>query len=509
MITKYRLLGIGVLLIVAACAQQPVEQAPEQTEATRTPFAVGSTTRFIRDTSRRYDSVAGVYDGIRTLVTEVWYPISWEDAESGDYRQATYGDYVFGDSDAHRRMMTQTTFFHLTPDTVREGVTQAQIDAAIDELFHRKRASYVDAPVAKLDKPIPVIVMSHGDAGSRYNMESACEYLAAHGYLVIAPEHAGNSPYSMSFEDPALSGSAADESTGSSDSRYRRAMEAVKPHLNEFGSYGEVSHYGQSYSPLSEDRTSPQFFQYMDASFLQRVNDLRATLDELTRMSIEGPFAGTIDWKRAGLMGRSFGGATTLAGLALEPRFVSGLAVVPPSMPDIRPALPPQMLKPADTESLLLSAEGPFGLGHISKPTFLLSGAEDTLIIGLAASMATPMGLPVPTPDNPHPVLRAAYESAQVPVIWGLLANSNHASFGVSGGYWWPDLKPQTQQRHFEPEVAFDLVDVKVAHQIQKEKALAFFDLTVRGDASAKARLMSDQFANQGLTLEARNLDTP
>ena len=322
--TINNLLGIGVLLIVAACAQQPVEQAVEPAEATRTPFAVGSTTRFIRDTSRRYDSVAGVYDGIRTLVTEVWYPISWEDAESGDYRQATYGDYVFGDADAHRRMMTQTTFFHLTPDTVRDGVTQAQIDSAIDELFHRKRASYVDAPVAKLDKPLPVIVMSHGDAGSRYNMESACEYLAAHGYLVIAPEHTGNSPYSLSFEDPALSESATDESTGSSDSRYRRAMEAVKPHLNEFGSYGEVSHYGQSYSPLSEDRTSPQFFQYMDASFLQRVNDLRATLDELTRMSIEGPFAGTIDWKRAGLMGRSFGGATTLAGLALEAAFCVG-----------------------------------------------------------------------------------------------------------------------------------------------------------------------------------------
>lgn len=499
------LLGLGVLLVLVACTQSPAVKdadSAKQSLAHPTPFAVGSTTRFIHDASRGYDSVAGVDSGIRTLITEVWYPISWDDADSGTYRQATYGDYVFGDADAHRRMMTQTTFFHLTPETVRPGVTQAQIDAAIEALFHRQRASYVDAPLARGDTPLPVVVMSHGDAGSRYNMESACEYLAAHGYLVIAPEHTGNSPYSMSFEDPALS-----ESPG--DRGYQVAMANVKPHLNEYGSYGEVAHYGQSYSPLSEDRTSPAFFQYMDASFLQRVNDLRATLDELARMNSDGPFAGAIDAVRIGLMGRSFGGATTLAGLALEPRFLSGLAVVPPSMPDVRPALPAQMLKPAEEESLLLSAAGPFGLAHIAKPTFLLSGAEDTLIIGLAASMAAPMGLPVPTPDNPHPVLRAAYEAADVPVVWGLLANSNHASFGVSGGYWWPDLKPQTQQRHFEPEVTFDMVDVELAHQIQKEKALAFFDLTVRGDDSAKARLLDDRFADQGLTLEARNLESP
>ena len=45
-------------------------------------------------------------------------------------------------------MMTGTTFFHLTPDTVRDGVTLADIDVAIDELFDRERMSFVDAPLA-------------------------------------------------------------------------------------------------------------------------------------------------------------------------------------------------------------------------------------------------------------------------------------------------------------------------------------------------------------------------
>ena len=59
----------------------------------------------------------------------------------------------------HRLMMTNTTFFHLTPDTVREGVTTEQIDAAIEELFNRERKSLVDAPLTASQGPLPVIVM--------------------------------------------------------------------------------------------------------------------------------------------------------------------------------------------------------------------------------------------------------------------------------------------------------------------------------------------------------------
>ncbi len=49
-------------------------------------------------------------------------------------------------------------------------------------------------------------------------------------------------------------------------------------------------------------------------------------------------------------MGRSFGGGTTLMGLAMEPRFTAGFAVVPPGYPDPRPALAPELLIAADAE---------------------------------------------------------------------------------------------------------------------------------------------------------------
>lgn len=465
------------------------------------PYAVGSSTFFIHDFERPYDGVAGVDTGLRILITEIWYPVDRAVIDEGRdrYRRATYGDYVFGDRDVHRRMMTDTTFFHLTPDTVRDGVTQADIDAAIDELFDRPRASYADAPLATSLEKYPVIVMSHGDAGSRYNMESACEFLAAHGYVVIAPEHTGNSPYSQTARDPAL---AAD----GGDARVRERMADVLPLFNADGTYGPADSYGQSYTPLASGLSDPDALLDLDRSLLQRVDDLRATLDELEEMNLSGPFAARLDLSRVGLMGRSYGGATTLAALALEPRFRAGLAVVPLVMRDLRPGLPAELLRPADEESVLLSSDGPFPLGEIHKPTLILSGAEDALIIGFGASMAASLGTAAPTPEQPYPVIRDAVAATGEPVVWGVLADSNHGSFGVSGPYWWPQLKPDKQRRHFDPQRHFELVSPETAHRIQKEMALDFFDWTIRGREASKNKLIDGRFAADGLSLMYENL---
>jgi len=493
----HRLVAFLCAALVAGCGGAEQEAAPvvERGPAHEAPFAVGSRTFFIHDGSRHYDVPGGVDFGVRTMITEIWYPAEHAsiDGFPGKHRRATYGDYVFGNRDVHQLMMTGTTFFHMTPDSVREGVDQDQIAAAIDELFGRQRASYVEAPLAATDSSLPVVVMSHGDAGSRYNMESVCEYLAAHGYFVIAAEHTGNSPFSMTGKDPALA----------SDDNFRDEMEDVIALLGKHGTYGNEDNYGQSYTPLSSGRGSLEFLQALDASLLQRLNDLRAVLAELDDMNSSGFFAGRLELERIGLMGRSFGGGTTLMGLAMEPRFTSGFAVVPPGWVDPRAALPPEVL--VETESVLFAASGPFPLTHFSKPTVLLNGAEDGLIIGLGASMAEQAGLGAPTVDNPHPILRAAYEASDAPLVWGVLRDSNHATFGVSGGYWWPDLKPNTQDRFFDPGEKFELADVTIAHDMQRKKALAFFDLTIRLDESAKQRLMDQSFSDDGLILESRN----
>ncbi|MEM7360404.1 MAG: dienelactone hydrolase family protein [Pseudomonadota bacterium] len=454
----------------------------------RLPYAVGSSTFFIYDQSRPYDLVAGVDVGARALITEIWYPVAHQADLKANYRVATYGDYVFGDQEVHRLMMTQTTFFHLTPDSVVEGTSQADIDSAIAELFKRQRNSYVDAPLADGKQAFPVVVMSHGDAGSRYNMETACEYLAAHGYVVIAPEHTGNSPFSQTGQSPEI------------DS----LLSEVKPFLNADGTYGSKEKYGQTYTPLIQNREDPQALTNLDNALLERVNDLRATINELELMNKTGRFAGRLDLSKIGLMGRSFGGTTTLAALGLEPRFTAGVSVVPLVMPDMRPGLPKEMLKPAGEVSVILSSGPGSVLNKISKPTLLLSGAEDALIIGVGAGMAKSAGGVTPSAENPLPALRQAYEDSDQPVIWGLLENSNHGSFGVSGGYWWPALKPSTQERFFAPGETFSLIKPSIAHNIQRSKVLQFFDVMIAGKA-AQASLLNNEFSDQGLQYEWRN----
>lgn len=469
--------------------------------AASAPFAVGSSTLFIHDQSRPFDAVAGVNTGVRTLITELWYPVERQ-AVTPAMKRATYGDYVFGNRDVHRQMMTQTTFFHLTPQSVRAGVTAEQIDAAIDALFDRPRGSYTDAPAAA-GKPWPVVVVSHGDAGSRYNMQSVSEFLAAQGYLVVAAEHTGNSPYAMIGADPDLA------ATGG-DPALIKAMKQVLPLLDDNGVYGNSASYGQSYSPLGEGgilpggKLSAAGIVDLDRALLERVNDLRAVLKVLDAMNESGRFAGKIDLSRVGLMGRSFGASTVLAGLALEPRFRAGVAVVPPSLPDLRPLLPPELLVQSPAESVLLSAQAAPTLARLQKPTLLLVSAEDRTIMGTATYLAKLTGTALPTPESPYPTLEAAFAKADVPAVYASLDNANHGSCGVSGPYWWPQLKPDIFPRFFSSDASYQLMAPEIAHRIQQEMALAFFDVMVRGDQSGLDTLQHNPWQKYGVSVRTR-----
>lgn len=55
-----------------------------------------------------------------------------------------------------------------------------------------------NAPVA-CSTPRPVIVHSHGNASIRWEFFPLHEYLASHGYLVVAPDHLGNTIYNNTF----------------------------------------------------------------------------------------------------------------------------------------------------------------------------------------------------------------------------------------------------------------------------------------------------------------------
>jgi len=460
------------------------------------PYAVGSTTRFYHDESRPFDSVAGVDSGVRVLLTEIWYPVARENIRA-DSTRATYGDYVFGDREMHYRMMTRMVTPPLTPENVRTGVSQAQIDSAIENHFNEQRGSYVDVPPASQTGGFPVVVMSHGDGGTRYNMQSTAEYLAAHGYMVIAPEHAGNASFVLTGRDPALR----------VDPKFARQMAAVMALHDDRGAYGAPENSGQSLPRNESGTLNVEVLQVLDSLLLQRVNDLRKILDLLPDINGNGFFKGVINETQTGVMGRSFGGATTLAALGLEPRFNAGVAIVAPSVPDFRSQIPPEFLLPPQQESVMFSAGPKFPLANFTKPVFLLNSSEDALIININFGLSMAFDNQPPKASNPHPQIRQAFENSNTTVAWGIFEDGNHGTLSVSGAYWWPDLRIGQFPRYFDPEVKYTLTPAELAHQIQAEKVRQFFDLTLQGRQDTRNTFLQNPWESRGFSLEVRNLD--
>ncbi len=433
------------------------------------PYAAGSKTTFLHDESRPLDACGGERRGVRTLVTELWYPVDAEQAANAP--RATYADYVFGDASVHRDLMTHTTFFHLTPETVADGVTNEEIEAAIGELFLRERGSCLNAPLATRGGPFPVLIASPGDAGSRHNLESLCEHLACHGYVVIAPEHTGNSPFAQLGRDPW-------QTETRPSPKQAEHVRLVREITDARGVYGERAGFGQTYSPLRPQPGRGEATRQLRDALLERVRDLGTAMDWLAAANARGPWAGRLLTDRAGVIGRSFGAATALSAAREDARLACAFAVAAPAW-----------------------RNAPFL--ELRRPTFLLSGAEDDLLIGMASNRDGTE----PTPENPHPLLLDAFVRSRAPAMWGLLANADHDAFACTARYWWPKLKPREAQRALAPGETFNLVEPQRAHAVQQLAAGAFFDRFLRMDPTALGSLDPTTLAAAGLTLATRNLE--
>jgi predicted dienelactone hydrolase len=109
--------------------------APDETG----PYAVGRITFEVSDPDR---------DG-RTLAVDAWYPVDERDADG----PASVYDLIF---------------------------TGLPSELAID------------GPPVSSDGPFPLIVFSHGNDGIRFQSFFLTEHLASHGFVVVAPDHSGN-----------------------------------------------------------------------------------------------------------------------------------------------------------------------------------------------------------------------------------------------------------------------------------------------------------------------------
>jgi len=227
------------------------------------PYQVGVRTVIYVDETR--DDFAS--RGKRTLLTEVWYPaVDWADEFPRDRVNNFLGRWY---------------------DLVA-ALGRILLPVEEQENFVAERNAARDVPIHPGGGPYPLILLSHGNGAIRFASMSLGEYLASHGYIVVAPDHIGNAAF-VTLPD---------------------RLQIYNPALMPF-------------------------------SFIHRIQDFIFLIDHFTYLNDadpEGFFKGRVDVDRVGVAGHSFGAVTAPESAVFDSRIkaVAVLAgfLVPLFLPD-------------------------------------------------------------------------------------------------------------------------------------------------------------------------------
>jgi len=204
------------------------------------PFAVGNATLQLHDAARDRD-----------LTVEVWYPAT---VPPGASKGAPVQDFY-------------------PPGVERERYAEL-LAASPDPGPSRRTRSARDAVPAREGAPWPLIVFSHCHDCTRFSSFSIAERLASHGFVVAAPDHAGNILF---------------------DERLGLNVDTLR-------------------------------LRAADVSFV--LTALLAVSSGAEELPVE--LQGAFDATRAGVFGHSFGGVTTGLVLQDDARFRAGAAIAAP-----------------------------------------------------------------------------------------------------------------------------------------------------------------------------------
>jgi len=248
-------ISIRALLLVAAAAISLFAQPrnPEQWG----PYPVGVTSLQLDDSSRVDPEL-----GPRPLRTEIWYPAS--DA-ARSLPKNLYSEFVLRGA-----VPGSITAAEEGLGGYRKGLSIAELDRTYRNIGVR------DAQVR--DGKWPLVVFSHGSGGTRVGYVFFTEFLASHGFIVVAADHIGNARYTI---------------------------------VN-----GKVVAAG---GPRAQ------------ASAADRPKDVRFLIDQMTRMNAgsDSRFAGRIDLDKLGAAGMSFGGSTTMNVIEQDRRVKAAIMMAP------------------------------------------------------------------------------------------------------------------------------------------------------------------------------------
>ncbi len=188
---------------------------------------------------------------------------------------------------------------------------------AFDDLALVQSHAYTDAPLAKSKSSYPVLTFSHGYIPGFISQNTAqMEELASHGYVVFSIGHTYETVANI-FPDGRV--------VPFSQTRFMTfAQGAGKANVL-------VTKYTAATEPTEKDALIKRIvadWPVLDESLRIWAADVRFVLDELEKMNSgkrKSIFARTLDLKRIGIFGMSFGGATAGQVCAVDKRCKAGI----------------------------------------------------------------------------------------------------------------------------------------------------------------------------------------
>ena len=439
-------------------------------------YPIGLTKLYFHDLKRPFDAwnAAHASDSYQAMLSEInaagepqivvahiWYPARVD----GSGHTASLKDFASSKSsfftDAFEKLFVRNNIQDISgPDLQpdRDIFSQPQLLGVISNAVEARiiNASY-GANAA--DGPFPIIIAAHGLGGGSIMWAPFAEYLASHGYIVVAPSFIsdGAAPNTLDSPDSAYFAHAG---VAGLDRAYQTILGEFKvmPGFYKylFGYEGEIGFEGppRGMKISAVSGGGHKVGQMMGELFNQRVGDIQTIIDGLESLNknkescladyiergqarhgaeVCGMFTATLDLSRIGIMGHSLGSMTAQFASARDDRI---MAVVGYNNG------PPQYWEPQDIFGNGTAADGqPAG---VSKPFLQIHGSEDAFVQRIFRglmwnTLAAAGGRPediwlleqervLPTDENPQPIARNAYHRATGDKMIIAVKDVNHGS---------------------------------------------------------------------------------
>ncbi len=184
-----------------------------------------------------------------------------------------------------------------------------------------KTYSYLKTPIAASPEPFPVLIYSHGIIGGHVNTHTVLmEELASHGYVVLSISHPYQTPF-VKYPDGTIKAF-----SSSGDVIKKTAMEIFNP-----------KHSKRNEEVLTETDLQKQFEQIKEIEeripFIQKSvdvwsDDIILAIDEVIKINENDPrFKERIDTDKIGVLGWSFGGASSGDACIKDKRIKAGMNI--------------------------------------------------------------------------------------------------------------------------------------------------------------------------------------